>query len=258
MLFSARLEKADPLKKLVYTLLELVPDVELDISPDEGLRIFAMDPSHISVVDYQALPDAFSEFSCKSPIRLRVSLGNLLKALKCVGSDHPLTLDVESAAHLQLRSCDTKTSSDREFKLSLMEADDDAERLELPGDDSYPQETEFNADELLTTVKDLASIGDSITLYADERSALRISTTGDIGSASIRFDNIVMDGVKAKAEIGTYASRFLVSITRTAGATDKGDSVHVHLSVEMPMLLRYKIAGGFGTVRYFLAPKVFE
>ncbi len=251
-MFVAKLDKAEPLKRLVNILTDIVSSVEWVVDC-EGIHIHTMNISHTCVVDVTIPVSAFKTFTCDENTVLNIPLANLSKIIKCISNDQSIYIHVESNNEMLLFFHD-KADNAREFRLSLLSRDDDENAiLELPSEDTYSLEKKIDAEEFNTLVKEFASIGDYITIETVDNN-LRFSTEGDIGCASILYksDESVENGMR----LGTYATRYLISMTKTSTATKENAYVSICLSEEKPIMLKYELMCGFGTILFFLAPKM--
>lgn len=252
-MFVAKLEKVEPLKKLVNILLDIVSTVEFRITPS-GIHIHCLNTSHTCVVDVTIPITAFKSFSCEEDdIVVHVPLINMSKVLKCIANDQSIYIKIESPEEMVLHFHD-KYDNAREFRLSLLSLDEDHSLiLELPDKDTYILGKEFDAEEFNTLIKEFASIGDFIKIDTVDNN-LRFSTDGDIGQANILFTSTksFTDGL----QLGIFGTRYLVSMTKTSCATKENTNVDIYLSEEKPIMLKYELMYGFGTVIFFLAPKM--
>jgi proliferating cell nuclear antigen len=252
-MFVAKLDKAEPLKKLVNILMDIVSTIEWRINSD-GIHIHTMNTSHTCVVDVNIPVSAFKSFSCEEEsVVINIPLVNLSKVIKCIANDQSIFINVETNDEMLLYFHD-KADNAREFRLSLLSLDDDGNTmLELPGKETYMLEKEVDAEEFNTLIKEFASIGDFIKIETVEKN-LKFSTDGDIGCASILFKS--SQTVEAGVQLGTFATRYLISMTKTSSATKENTNVSIYLSNEKPIMLKYDIMYGFGTMLFFLAPKM--
>ncbi|KAF8752855.1 Proliferating cell nuclear antigen [Rhizoctonia solani] len=101
---------------------ELVTDANFECG-DEGLKLQAMDNSHVALVAVQLEPEGFGKYRCDRPMPLGVNLGSLTKVLKCAKDDDRVTLK----AMTTLTYSSTFVDSDRiaEYEMKLMEIDID-------------------------------------------------------------------------------------------------------------------------------------
>jgi proliferating cell nuclear antigen len=253
-MFVAKLEKAEPLKKITNAFTEVMSNIEWRITED-GIRIYAMDVSHVCVIDFNVPKTAFLSYTFNTsehePLRVCVPFNNLAKVLKCVGSDQSMYIKILNQQHMIL-TCTDKDGNAREFKLALLECVDDIPDLELPDEDNYNVTAKFEPNELAALIKDMSSIGETIKIEGVDDS-LRFTTSGEIGTASISFKKIT---IQEDGSFGAFASRYMTAMSKMSTASE--EQVVLCISPQMPMMVKFNIINGFGCVRYFIAPKVID
>lgn len=144
-----------------------------------------------------------------------------------------------------------------EFDLKLM--DIDSEHLGIP-DNEYEATVKLPSAEFQRIVKDLSSIGDTVEISVT-KDAVKFSTNGDIGSATIMCrQNKTADSDEA-TEIDitepvslTFALRYLNSFAK---ATPLATHTVLKLSKELPIVVEYRIPQT-GHLAFYLAPKIEE
>lgn len=74
------------LKKIVDVLKELVKECNFEVN-SEGIKVQAMDSSHVCLVTFHLRADGFEEgnYRCDKPGHLGINVDNLQKILKCAG-----------------------------------------------------------------------------------------------------------------------------------------------------------------------------
>ena len=91
MPFEATLEEGDILRKVISAIGDLVQDANFDVS-DEGIRLQAMDSSHVSLVNLFLSSNSFSHFECEHSTTLGVNFQSLSKVLGCSKPKDKITL----------------------------------------------------------------------------------------------------------------------------------------------------------------------
>ena len=180
-MFEARLTQGSLLKKLVDAIKELCKEVNWDISTN-GISMQSMDSSHVCLVAFNLRADGFDHFRCDRPLTLGINLENLAKILKCAGSNDIITMKADDNGDtltLMFESEKQDRISDVDLKLMSIES----EHLGIPEQD-YSVESSMPSSEYQRIVRDLASIGDTVSVSATKE-GIKFSTTGDIGTANI-------------------------------------------------------------------------
>lgn len=186
-----------------------------------------------------------------------MSLANLSKVLKCSGNDDIVTLkanDDGDTVTFMFESPKEDRVSD--FELKLM--DIDSEHLGIP-DTDYCATVTMPASEYARIVRDLSSIGDTVTISAT-KDGVKFTTSGDIGTANVTVrQNTTADKkedqtvIELKEPVAlTFALRYLTSFSK---ATPLATHVTLSMTRELPVMVEYAMTD-MGYLRYYLAPKI--
>ncbi|KAK4334091.1 Proliferating cell nuclear antigen [Rhodotorula toruloides] len=193
-MLEAKLEQAELLKKV--PVKELVTDANFDCS-DEGIKLQAMDNSHVALVSLNLAKTGFSEYRCDRDMSLGVSLASLQKIVKCAGNNDILTLRADESVDVLALLFEAK-HADRvgEYEMKLM--DIDQEHLGIP-DTVYDAEIDLPATEFARIIRDLKELGESVKIEVSKE-GVRFSADGDIGTASVTLKPTDKRGRKADSD----------------------------------------------------------
>ncbi|KAG8684184.1 proliferating cell nuclear antigen [Ceratobasidium sp. 394] len=180
-MLEARLEQAVILKKLLDAIKELVTDANFDCG-EEGLKLQAMDNSHVALVAVHLEPEGFEKYRCDRPMPLGVNLGSLTKVLKCSKDDDRVTLKATDNADV-LNLVYEARNSDRiaEYEMKLMEIDTDT--LGIP-DTEYDATVVMQSAEFARIVRDLSALGESVKIEVTKE-GVRFSADGEAANGSV-------------------------------------------------------------------------
>ncbi|GAA5882243.1 hypothetical protein JCM3774_004061, partial [Rhodotorula dairenensis] len=180
-MLEAKLEQAELLKKVLDAVKELVTDANFDCS-DEGIKLQAMDNSHVALVSLNLAKSGFTEYRCDRDMSLGMSLTSLQKIVKCAGNNDMVTLRADESLDVLALLFEAKRA-DRvgEYEMKLM--DIDAEHLGIP-DTVYDAEISLSSAEFARIIRDLKELGESVKIEVSKE-GVRFSADGDIGSASV-------------------------------------------------------------------------
>ncbi|QRV95736.1 proliferating cell nuclear antigen [Ceratobasidium sp. AG-Ba] len=180
-MLEARLEQAVTLKRLLDAIKELVTDANFECG-DEGLKLQAMDNSHVALVSVQLEPGGFDKYRCDRPMPLGVNLGSLTKVLKCAKDDDRVTLKAVDNADV-LNLVYEARNSDRiaEYEMKLMEIDIDT--LGIP-DTEYDAMVVMQSAEFARIVRDLSALGESVKIEVTKE-GIRFSADGEAANGSV-------------------------------------------------------------------------
>jgi len=248
VLFSAKIS-ARTLREVFAAISTLIDEVTFNVSP-EGIRLRAMDPSRVAMVDFVMERSAFEEFVAEESFKLGLNVSELLKLLKRAGRDESVELFFdENTGQLKVTIRGKYT---RTFNMPTLEASEE----EVP----TPRIT-FNASATLTTdglrqaLEDVALVSDHVRIEADKEKVM-MNGKGDLMGATIELkkgsDTLLSLEVKEPTK-ATFSLSYLSEIVKAAAATS--DVVTIEFSTDMPIKLDFKQPYE-GKLTYYLAPRI--
>jgi proliferating cell nuclear antigen len=180
---------------------------------------------------------------------------NLAKILKCAGNDDSVTMKADDDGDVVnfLFEGEDRTS---DFEMKLM--DIDSEHLSIP-ETEYKCVVQMPSGEFQRIVRDLSVLGDTCTISVTKE-GVKFTVSGDLGTGNMmRKQNTSSEKKEERTSIDmeepvelTFALQYLTSFTK---ATPLSDSVTLHMSKEVPLMVEYKVEA-FGHLRFYLAPKI--
>jgi proliferating cell nuclear antigen len=174
-------------RKIVSALSELVEQGNFMV--DGNMISFqGMDSSHVSLVSLQLTESGFEQYRCDSDQCLGIQFSALSKILKCMTSKDSLSIQAQSdgdVVNFIFESMDQKRYSNFELKLN----DIDQEQLGIP-DTEYDTIIEMPSAEFQRICRDLAAIGDTVTISATKQ-GVKFSVDGDIGSGDMTIKGMM-------------------------------------------------------------------
>lgn len=242
------------IKNLFESLKELLDDCNIKFD-NTGMRILAIDGSHVCLVHMKLLAEKFVKYVCERPITVGVNITSLHKLLKSISGDDTLTISIddENLAEMIIRIENAKKNyvSINEYKL-----------LDIDDKDFTVPDVEFSSVITMPSVdfqnlcRDMSNISDNIEIES-VGDQLKISADGEFASKKI----ILGPTEKGLAfyqtgEVvpihGTFSLKFLLLFTK---ATPLATSVQILLKNDFPMIILYTIAN-LGELKFALSPKV--
>ncbi|KAH7100365.1 proliferating cell nuclear antigen, N-terminal domain-containing protein [Auriculariales sp. MPI-PUGE-AT-0066] len=204
-MFEADMADAGMLKKLLDSIKELVTDANFECN-EEGLKLQAMDNSHVALVSVQLTKDGFSKFRCDRPMPLGVNLASLTKVLKCAKDNDQVKLTAgDSADILKLRFSDKAQARVSNYEMKLMDIDMD--ELGIP-ETEYDATITMSASEFGRIVRDLSNLGESVRVEVSKE-GIRFSADGEAANGSVllkQTDNARKSFAKSKGGSSSKAN----------------------------------------------------
>ncbi len=248
-LFKIRVSDAKGFRNVLRAISTIVDEATFVIGMD-GIKLRAMDPSRVAMVDFEMKKTSFDEYEVEEETRICVSLKELLKLLRRAGKDDliELSLDRESGHFLvTLRGRYTRT-----FNLPVLEASEE----EVP----EPKLT-FNAKATLTTddfheiLREASLVSDNIRIELNGES-LVMTAKGDVAGAKIEIDKgsdvLISMEVKEPSK-ATFSLDYLEEIV--SAAVNTSDIMTIEFSTDMPIRLDFRQRYD-GKLTYLLAPRI--
>ncbi len=240
----------------VRTLIEVLKDVLNDINiifDESGMKIVAMDGSHVALIHLFLESRNFEEYYCEHPITIGVCMGSFFKLVKSISNtdtvgffildthQHELGITIENSDKNQIT----------QFNLKLL--DIDYEEISIP---------EVDIDSIITMpsndfqrmCRDMSNLNDTLEITS-ERKSLTMSCNGDFASQKtvIGEANHGMYFNKSTDEkiSGRFSLKYINLFTKS---TNLCNIIELHLKNNYPLIMKYNVAN-LGEIRFCLAPK---
>lgn len=234
-------------KYIIESLATIVDEANFVASP-EGLKLRALDPGRIAMVDLFIPSNLFEEYSVDQETKIGAVLDDIDKVLKRAKSDDKISFEVSQGRLIITLS----GRAERRFKFPLI----DIAGQELPSPKlNFTVAAKMLSDTFRDALKDASLVSESVKLKAEDESLwlLARSDKGEIESRfSIETGSLVEIDVKEAAE-ASYGIDFLDKIVSKAYRIS--DILGLRFATNMPLEMTFDIAGG-GTLKYLLAPRM--
>jgi proliferating cell nuclear antigen len=246
-LFEIELSRIDPFRSLVKALSVIVEEGTFHMN-EAQIKLLAMDPSHVAMVDFELPSDFFDTYKCKEEPRLSVNIKEFLRFLDRVDRDEHVKIELdEEKARLRIQC--KRGGHSRRFEMLILE----------PLDEEIPQPKIFFkakarilTDALRKAFRDADIVSEHVKVEIGEE-LLKISAGGDMGSALSEWEKNSDDLLDIKMEeesSATFTLRYLQDIANAAGANS--EVAILELSTDMPIKMDFELPQG--SLIYYLAP----
>ena len=234
---------------MVTAISTLVDEATFNLT-SEGIKLRAMDPSRVAMIDFEWPKTVFDEYACDTAMKMCLNIGEMLKLLKRTGKDElvELALD-EKTGRLQIA---IKGKYERTFNMPTLEAAEE----EVP----TPKIT-FNVRAKATTeglhqaIQDVSLVSDHVRIEVDsEKMVMRAS--GELMGATVdlkKGSEALLDLEVKDPSKATFSLSYLSEIVKTAGATS--DIATLEFSTDMPIRIDFRQPKE-GKLTFYLAPRI--
>jgi proliferating cell nuclear antigen len=248
-MFKLKVSEAKLLKDMTNAISILVDEAMFKIEP-EGLKLRAMDPSRVAMIDFEWPKAIFEEYECTTPSKICVNISELLKLLRRAGKTENVELSLdEKTGRLHIIVTGKYT---RSFTMPTLDAIEE----EVP----TPQ-IDFNIKAKTTTqglsqaIEDAQLVSDHVRIEADTEKLMLVAS-GDLMGANITLQKgseMLLDLETKESSKATYSLSYLSEIIKAASATS--DIATLEFSTDMPIRIDFQQTKD-GKLTFFLAPRI--
>lgn len=234
-----------------YTLKAIAELAEIaGLRVDEsGIRIAAMDPSHVSLIDFRIPREAFDEYEIQEPTTLVFNLEDVSKILRRATRTDSLGIKAdESKVNFILIS---KGGVERQFIVpQLAQEVEEVPELEL----QFPVGARILGASFATAISVLSEVGESLKLRAEPESFKMIGIS-DLGEAEIVFSTLAGTLIDySPSSESLEASYTLEYFEEAAKISRLADTVAIYFGPDVPCKLEMELTSGARLIMY-VAPR---
>lgn len=243
--------QASAFKTLIEALKELLTDtcIEFDTT---GLKISALDTSHIVLVHLKLHANEFEHFYCASPISIGVNMLNFHKIIKTINNNDTLTfyMDETDPNHLNVKIESSEKNTKTNYKLNLLDLDNPHHTI---------NSTVFNSmitlpsSDFQKICRDMNNLSDFVEIK-NYNKQLIFTCKGDFcEQETVLCDNSNTLSEQESDDIiqGVFKLKYLVYFTK---CTNLSNTVEIYLKNDYPLIVKYAVAS-LGEIKMCLAPQ---
>ena len=251
---EVRTVQSSAFKTLIEALKEILTDSNIEFD-ENGIKIVAMDSSHVVLVHMKLDASKFEYYNCVKKQLIGVNILNLFKLVKTMNTNDTLTLfmEKEDTNYLGIRIETPEKNQSTTYKLNLMDLP--VETISIPPATFHSIITLPSSD-FQKICRDMNNLADFIDIknIGDQ---LLFSCLGDFCSQETIITensqcmNLVKNDDSNEIIQGVFNLRYLVLFTK---CTNLCGSVELYLKNDYPLILKYAVAS-LGEIKLCLAPQ---
>jgi len=227
----------------------LIDEATFNLTP-EGLKLRAMDPSRVAMVDFEWPKTVFDEYTCTEPMKMCINISEMLKLLRRAGKDESVELSLdEKTGRLQVT---IRGKYVRTFNMPTLEAMEE----EVPTPKvSFNVSAKATTEGLREAIEDASLVSDHVRIEADNEK-LVMQATGDLMGATIELkkgSDALLNLETKEPSKATFSLSYLSEIVKAAVATS--DVATIEFSTDMPIRLDFQQQKE-GKLTFYLAPRI--
>ena len=246
-MFEVEVSRIDPFRSLVKALSVIVEEGTF-VMNEAQIKLLAMDPSHVAMVDFELPSEFFDAYKCDGEPKLSINIKEFLRFLDRVDRDEQVRIVLNEEKARLVIHC-KRGGHSRRFEMPILE----------PLDEEVPQPKIFfkgkvriTSDALRMAIRDANLVSEHVKVEMEER-LLKVNAEGDMGSSFSELQKDSDDVLELKVDEdsnATFTLSYLQDIANAAGANS--EVVTIELSTDMPIKMDFEIPQG--RLVYYLAP----
>ncbi|MBU0761412.1 MAG: proliferating cell nuclear antigen (pcna) [Candidatus Altiarchaeota archaeon] len=241
-MFEATVNDTKSWKSSIEAIAALIDEGTFQID-GSGMKLRAMDPSQIALVDFHLPSTAFEKFTCQNPISVGVDFSELNKITKRSKPEDKIDFSIDNNRLKMVFRGETR----REFTTAIIDSTSNPPREPKI---EFTSEIKISPNIIKEALKDAELISNHVALKAEE--SLSVKSDGDTGSVEIDFPKDKLLSVKVDSPSrAVFSLEYLNNIIKAA---EIPSVVSLYLRTDAPLKVEYSI--GEGRVVYFLAPRI--
>jgi proliferating cell nuclear antigen len=240
-MFKAELSNPNILKTSFDAISSIVDEVQIQ-TDSEGIRLDALDRSHITFVHLELKASLFDEFVCDEPEKINIDTDEFVKVLKRSKSDDRVIMSLDEGNFI----ITFEGAAKRTFKIRLIDIDQEPPS---PPQLDHPTEFEIPFSLLKDSIADIDIFSDKISLTIDNE-YFKAEAEGEFGDANIEYLHGEKIDTKAKSVFS------LEKISEMLKADKFSDIATIKLGDDMPLDLKLKMLSDDGELSFLLAPRI--
>lgn len=228
-------------KDCLETVCLIIDELCFECDSD-GIRLRALDKSHITFIDMELKEHLFDMYQCSEPCSFTVDASELLKIIKRIKTDDVLSMGLDEGNLILTYNGD----STRTFKLRLIDVEYETP---VPPTVEYPVHLNIPTDVFNDAITDAELYGEKISLSVDNDYFIT-SADGEFGVNHNRYlhGESIGDYVKS-----TYSIPKIKEMLKAKGLSHE---VQISLGDDLPLTLEYHSPTNDYKLGFLLAPRL--
>jgi proliferating cell nuclear antigen len=237
-------------RDILGVIFTIVDEAEFIISPN-GMRLKALDPSRVAMIDLDLSNHFFDRYECDKPSRLRFKVKTVLDILDPVGSNE--SLDINYSEEQAMLVISLKGDYLRTFNLNTLVPEGEAD---IEPQINFQTSAKVSASSLKKVIVDSKKIGDHITIQAlEDRVIFRtIGLGGNAVSTFVSGEEPISDLVTKQESKATYSLDLLEAIVKNAASVT--EKIQIEFATDQPLKLDMLLPQS--RLQVYMSPRIEE
>lgn len=252
-----RTVQAAAFKVLVEALKELLTDTSIEFD-ETGLKLVALDTSHIVMVHLKLDASKFEVYHCEGRLHVGINMLNLHKLIKTINLNDTLTLyiDRDDMNHLGIKIENTEKGTRTTYKLNLLDLDHP--NIQVDPEDFQDGVLVLPSNDFQKICRDMHNLADWMEIRS-VGNQLIFGCKGDFCSQETVITDTSQNAGGASTPVrtvghivqGVFSVKHLVLFTK---CTNLCSTMELYLKNDYPLIIKYDVSS-LGSIRLALAPQ---
>jgi proliferating cell nuclear antigen len=245
-LLNIKTIQASTFKQVIDALKEILMDVNLEID-ETGIKIVAMDNTHIVLIHLKLEADKFEHYYCEKKLYIGINMLRLHALIKTITNNDILSLYIlkDDPNLLGITIDNNDKNFKTNYKLSVL--DIDVLNIQIPPVDfhtiitmpsSYLQKIIRDMHNLSEYIE-FRTIGDKLILSCKGDFCTQETIMGTDKTQAITIKKNATEEIEHEIIQGIFSLKYLAIFTK---CTNLSNTVEIYLKNNYPIILRYTIA----------------
>jgi len=245
--------QSNVIKILCDVLKETLNDVNF-IFDNSGMKVMAMDGSHVALVHMKLHASSFEYFKCTEPkLHVGLNMSNLYKLIKTVTNMDTITFFIDSVHRhefgIKIENADKNSYTT--FNLKMLDIDE--QEIRIP-DIQLDSVITMPSNDFQRMCRDMNNIADHILITSCAH-VLKLSCSGDFASQETLIGEanhgLTFSKTSDQEEVtGRFSLKYINLFTKS---TNLSNTLEIYLKKDFPLMLKYNVAN-LGDLTFCLAP----
>ena len=241
MTFKLELSDNAIFKTVFDSIASIIDEVTI-VFDSEGMRLNALDRSHITFITLELAPEVFDSYICDTPEKVTVDCDRFNKILKKCKTNDIIQLTMDEGNFIIVFEDDAT----RRFKIRVIDTEYETQ---TPPNINHNINITVPSNMVQDALNDMMIFSDKLKLLIDEN-YLKIISEGEFGDVDIKY--LHGENVLEVAE-SLYNIDKLKDIFK---ASKFSKECQISLGNDMPVKITFELPTHDGKLKYLLAPRL--
>lgn len=245
--------QANAIKTLVEVLKDVLSDVNMVFDPS-GIKVIAMDPTQISLVQLKLYSDKFEKYHCPTRRTLGLCMSSLFKLIKSVNNTDNITFAMKktNTSELEISIENSDKNSKTLYHLKLLDLDEETLTF---SNVEFDYSLVLPSNDFQRLCRDMQNLSDKLRIKVNN-SVLMISCDGDFATQETSIGETTHGLIFQKKSDVIYEEVFsLKYINLFTKSTNLSNNIELSLKDKYPLVLKYSVAN-LGDIKFCLAGSI--